>query len=116
MRKEHDAALKKYAHTQQAHATAVKKHAIDVAALEKKLESANDVQEPKLAKKLASLEANPPAPLAPCPKPRMQPEEVRLVLQLATSLKLLLAPVTTAQDRKRGASLLYDYLVGYKQV
>ncbi len=43
-------------------------------------------------------------------------EEVRLILQLATSLKLLLAPVTTARDRERGATLLYDYLIGYKQV
>lgn len=43
-------------------------------------------------------------------------EEVRLILQLSTSLKLLLAPVTTARDRERGSTLLYDYLVGYKEV
>ncbi|EIW53620.1 uncharacterized protein TRAVEDRAFT_52738 [Trametes versicolor FP-101664 SS1] len=116
IKKEHAAALKKHARLQQAYKKAVDKHTADIAELEAKIDSASDAQEPKLSKRLASLKANRPEPLAPCPKPRMCAEEVRLILQLSTSLKLLLAPVMTARDRERGSTLLYDYLVGYKEI
>lgn len=98
------------------HTEAVKKNAAAIAAVEAKLQAADASQEGRLEKRLAYLRSNAPAALPSPPQPRMQPGEVRLVLQLATALKLLLAPVTTARERERGASLLYSYLVGYKQV
>lgn len=116
VQKEQDKAMRKHTAAQRRYNQAIKKHAADIAALKAQIDQADVKQEAKLSKKLAALEDNPPAPLPPCPTPRMQSGEVRLLLQLSTALKLLLAPVTTVQDRERGTSLLFDYLVGYKEV
>lgn len=116
MLKEHTAAMKKHSHAQHIRNAAIVKRAADIVALRVQIASADATQGPKLSKRLAKLEDNPLAPGPPPPTPRMQAEEVRLLLQLSTALKILLAPATTAQERERGSSLLYDYLIGYKQV
>ncbi|KAH9858844.1 hypothetical protein C2E23DRAFT_880266 [Lenzites betulinus] len=113
---EHAKAMKKHAVAEVLHTQAVSKHAADIAAVEAKLQTADASQEEKLTKRLSTLRARTPAALPPPPQPRMQPGEVRLLLQLVTALKLMLAPVTTSSERKRGATLLYNYLVGYKQM
>ncbi|KAI0826965.1 hypothetical protein BC628DRAFT_1502389 [Trametes gibbosa] len=116
VKEEHKKAMKKYAQVQLAHKKAADKRVADIADVEAKLEVADALQKPKLVKKLALLRDQPPDDLPPPPTPRMQPGEVQLILQLATALKLLLAPVTTTRDRERGATLLYDYLIGYKNM
>ena len=50
------------------------------------------------------------------PVPRMQKREIPMILTLATALKLLLASSTTRAHRQRGAQLLYEYLLDYKEV
>ena len=56
----------------------------------------------------------PPPPQ--CPKPHMRPGEDRLFLKLATAIKIFLQYEITDTEIDRAAHLLYDYLVGYRDV
>lgn len=108
--------MKKHKAVEQRYEVATEKYEAELTALRARVDGAEAARLPKLEKKLALLEKQPPTPPPPPPQPRMKAEEIPLVLKLATSLKLLLAPTTTAAERTRGATLLHDYLVGYKEV
>ncbi|OJT14070.1 hypothetical protein TRAPUB_9382, partial [Trametes pubescens] len=116
MQKEHAIAMKKHQAIEQRYKSATEKYEAELTSLCAQVDCAEAAQLPKLEKKIALLKKQPPIPPPPPPKPRMQQEEIPLILKLATSLKLLLAPTTTAAERSRGATLLHDYLVGYKEV
>ena len=113
--KDHTAAMKKHEVVMKKHNTEASKHAASVHDLEAALETADGSDKTKLAKKLKTLQAR--APRAPtAPLPRMQEKERRLILNLATGLKLLLAGSSRTSEGARGAELLSRYLLGYKEV
>ncbi|KAI8986142.1 hypothetical protein BD414DRAFT_461603 [Trametes punicea] len=116
--KEHQSAMKKYDHMRKRHAESIRKHNQDLADLWSQHEAAttSEKEKERILKRITALESQAPEAIPPPPKPRMHADEIILLLRLATSLKLLLAPMTTALERKRGADLLYDYLLGYKQL
>ncbi|KAH9851419.1 hypothetical protein C2E23DRAFT_860602 [Lenzites betulinus] len=93
IKEEHNKAMKKYTQAQRIRKNTADKRVADMADLEAKLQDADALQKPKLSKKLATLRDQQPDEPMSEPTPRMRPGEVRLILQLATALKLLLAPM-----------------------
>ncbi|OSD07052.1 hypothetical protein PYCCODRAFT_1359395 [Trametes coccinea BRFM310] len=114
--KDHQAAMKKYNKSKQAHVEAAQKHEATLAAMHAQAEAADETEKPKILKRIAAAQQQAPPELQPPPKPRMDPREVPLLLNLSTALKLLLASPTTAAERARGTKLLQDYLIGYKEL
>lgn len=101
VQKEHAIAMKKHRAIEQRYESATVKYEAELASLRAQIDSAEASRLSKLEKKISLLEKQPPTPPSPPPKPRMQAEEIPLILKLATSLKLLLAPTTTAASTLR---------------
>ncbi|EJF59020.1 hypothetical protein DICSQDRAFT_172512 [Dichomitus squalens LYAD-421 SS1] len=115
--KDYESAYKKYEAALRKHTDAAQKHEAEVAALRTQA-ACPDIdprQRTKLDKKVKELVAK--APKAPLkPTPRMQQNEVPLMLSLGGALKLLLGSSTSAPDRLRGAQLLFSYLQEFKRI
>ena len=109
-------AEKKHKLDMEAYKEAAGAHAASVAALKTTIAGTEDEKKVKqLERDRTALESE--AHKEPRMRvPRMHMAEVDLTLKLATALKLLLASSTTREQRVRGAKLLADYLVGYKEV
>ncbi|CDO75664.1 hypothetical protein BN946_scf184941.g17 [Trametes cinnabarina] len=114
--RDHRAAMKKYDKVKQTHREVTQRHQTALAALRMQAASADEAEKSKILKRITAAEGQAPPDLQPPPRPRMHADEVPLLLKLAASLKLLLAPRTTAGERARGARLLHEYLVGYKDL
>ncbi|TBU21201.1 hypothetical protein BD311DRAFT_679081, partial [Dichomitus squalens] len=115
--KDHEGAFRKYEVAVRKYNDTAQKHEAEVQALRTQAASPDlDPRErTKLDKKVKELVAK--APKAPLePTPRMQEDEVPLMLSLGASLKLLLASSTCAEQRHRGAQLLFSYLLAFKRI
>ncbi len=110
-------AMEKYADAKKTYDEVAKKHTDAVNNLEAALSAPEleDKEVKKLKNKLKKLKASAPRE-PPVPLPRMCAEEIPLMLNLGTSLKLLLAGSSTTESRRRGGELLSRYLIDFKRV